>query len=1347
MADLRAVVAGPASYVEIGGGGTGSDYLVVGGAGIKGTASQLDILAGGTGDKTIVVGEQGTTTANVVHVFGTADGSLNGTLNVHGNLRVAGTEDVIGSATFTDSATFNGDVTFGDASGDTVTFVADVDSDIYFDAAVAGRTIGVRVPTTGAGTDLTISSGAAFGAGNDDGGNVLLVPANPTGTGDWGAVKIGSASEIDPVDAKQGPRMLLNTGSPGEAGFRWNSTDSKLQYKVQSGAWTDLVGGGGVLPPSTDQYQILQANAGGGWNVANFLTLPNTAGAAGRSILIEAQTTANIAGDALTVAAADGNGTGAGGALNLEGGDAPGTGATGAVAITSQAHTTGTTGSVTVDTGSVTSGTAGSIDLTAGSASSSGSGGDISLTAGDTITGGSAGDVAITAGGTTGANGGTNGGAVTVTGGSTDDGTGGSVTVAGGAASGGTNGGGVYVNGGNSATGTDGTVYLGNANTTMIELGVNAYFESTANHTLGHSDIATGKANALEIVGSGSPDNDGGDVSVIGGSAALAGAGGQLSLTAGANSLGTGSGGDLVMAAGYSAVTGGDAYLDAGQGVTTNGTIYLGTNYGEIVFGPGGADDNVLYANTDTPADRAGIRYNDTLNQWEYHEDGGGATWTPFGSGSVPDGTIVEEHLRWSGTAWLATTNLWMADQANVLVKIIDGDTQGRIFVGGQSASSADTSGGEAWLGGGDATGIGTAGDAHVVGGGGTGTGAPGDVYIDGGNSDSGTQHGNIYIGTNDSDQIVFGDGGATTNALYANTDTAADRAGIRYNDTLNQWEYHEDGGGATWTPFGSGAVPDGTVTGEILSWNQGTTSWDVAQDLALAAGADRAIGMQPHTAASAANALVVSGQENTSVGPGTTTGGQLTVKGGDSTAEHGGDLILTGGNGNSNNGNVLFGDGTNGTNIDFENTTGNRIISDIVFADTAAGSTYSIKTDNSGSGPASPIFLIGGNGAAAVAGTNGAGLGFTSGSGGPTTTGTGGNGGNQLFSGGNGGGGGTGTAGDGANFTFNAGDGGTAGTVAGGQGGTFTVNAGAGTGNVGGGEVNLTGGAAVGTTTAGDLNFTGGANSSTGPGGTVYITGGTSTSGNAGGVVINGGAGTSDGSVTIGGSDTNWVIFGAGANTVQLSVGASPPVLEFNGTSTIDLPGTAAATNNFRIQTVAVGDTVTAPNLDTLTAGSTSDATALHTHDGLGSVSVVAGEALTVNMCVSTAPETTTNAPRAYACNTTSTPGGFDDGPLPVGFATETVAAAGTSTTLKTSGEITIPAALWQVQPSVTDVGKPVFAYTAVVGGGGQGSVSLTPPASGTGDWRTKVGVITSVVATVSATISIQIGDNLLMA
>jgi hypothetical protein len=1772
MANRRAIVAGPQSYQEIGSAGIAADYLSVGATGIVGTAGSMAIYGDETGsgtDKTLVIGEQGNTdTGNVVHFFGSATGPglLDGVVKIHGNLEVEGTENVLGDATFEANATFEGNTTFGDNSADTVTFVAGIASDIQFDAIGGGggnRTIDIEA-STAAGTSLVLGSGAAGGAGPSNGGDISLVPAAGIGGGYYGEVLIGNPSRVDPNDGKSGPAMLLNTGNPNQAGFRWNSTDTKLQYRVDNTTtWVDLVGGGGTLPPSTDQYSLLQGTGSGTWSETFTLILPDTLTAAGRGVTVQNQTTANIAGDALSVSAADGNGTGIGGDLNLDAGAASGATASG-----------------------------GSVRITGGTPGASGACGHVYIKAGENIGGtGARGNIYLD--------------------------------------SGVTDGPGVIYFGTQGSSGE--TVQFGasGGNTVSIDFTANGLskiisdveFDNLANREI-RMESGFGKGNSLTLLGMDSANDDGGALYATAGAAGGAGAGGSLYLTAGANNLGTGNGGNVEIVGGYAGTnTGGNVLIDAGQGIGTDGATFIGTQRGEIVFGLGGTTTSALYANSTTPGVRAGLRYHETTGDWEIRADNTNPyDWSALlysgGPGSVPDGTTTHEILQWNQltTQWTVQKDLTLAgdgdrtvgvqtntaagdgwdlsvaagdsasaggggdlnltagDHAganqvggdvnitagvgddtglaacggNVLITggaaTTDGYGGGVLITGGaagggdgprsggpvilEAGASADSGyqvvflqggsltlgsigigvngtdgvyglthetdtigiggdyttgtmigidsparqmelgadaadvilitaalslaattrvmtdvvfddaaprsiymetsltgagqdltirsgtglagandggdmfaiggaggagalningggGGDSWTyaGQGGAIGTGTSvagvgGDSYLRGGtGGTGAagvaaGAGGDTYVRGGPagadatglgaaggrvyiqgadaSGTGANNGGLvaieagdstslgspggvllspgwnstastggsvivgsatledysyllfytdgstttqalgpgfrYVETNDwmevynptsaaweriasgsgglvpdgtieneilqwdntggqwlaqtdltmpsnggnatitqeatdtpTDRLVIeghasvtgtvdagplwvyggsttgtgdgggiqirggsagavggvggdvtinggfggdgspatvwigdnggptilGDTGATDVAFYANSDTALDRAGVRYNDTTDRWQIHYDNGGVTWLDISTGpSVPTGTATGQVMEWDNAGTQWTASDDIELPEGqaGTRTVSLQTHTAAGAAEDMIVSGGANTNIGAGT-SGGDLTVKGGDSTADAGGALILTGGIGGTAIGDVVFGDGVNVSDIDFEGTAGNRIKSDVRFRDSGAGGTYAIIIDTPGAGSVGMSMNIAAaqGGSTATGGFNGGGMSLRGGLGGSSLgTGNGGDAGNLVIGGDSGGAAGpAGVAGDGSDVSISGGNAGAAGAT-GGAGGAISAVCGASTGNIAGPALTLTGGASVGTAIAGAVNIDGGANTGTANGASVNITGGDSTAATGGDVVLQGGSGgVQDGDIFIGNSQTANVTVG-GANGMAMDVSAAIPVLGFNGTATINLPG-GAATNNFRIQGTAVSDNVTAPNLDTLTAGPASDASALHTHTGLGALNPTSGEAITQYRVIAMGYDGA-NAPRAYHCDITSTPGAGTDGPLPIGFSAEGVAIT-TAFDVLQGGEITIPAAGWDANPAVTDVGKQVYAY------GSAGQVSLTPPASGSGDWRTKVGILMSVVAATSGTIAIAIGDSVLMA
>jgi hypothetical protein len=194
---------------------------------------------------------------------------------------------------------------------------------------------------------------------------------------------------------------------------------------------------------------------------------------------------------------------------------------------------------------------------------------------------------------------------------------------------------------------------------------------------------------------------------------------------------------------------------------------------------------------------------------------------------------------------------------------------------------------------------------------------------------------------------------------------------------------------------------------------------------------------------------------------------------------------------------------------------------------------------------------------------------------------------------------------------------------------------------------------------------------------------------------------------------------------------------MSFVGTATINLPG-GAATNNFQIQGTPVGDLVTAPNLDTLTDGSNADA--LHVHAGM---SKEAGEALNSGALVSVARESTdSNNPKVWNCDITTTPGSDLNSPLPSGFVQAAYADGATAVVYTAGTEATVPASQWTGGiPAKTSIGVPVYASATA------GQVSLTAPASGSGDYRTKVGILSDTDGSTTSKVLVQIGDSVLMA
>ena len=222
-----------------------------------------------------------------------------------------------------------------------------------------------------------------------------------------------------------------------------------------------------------------------------------------------------------------------------------------------------------------------------------------------------------------------------------------------------------------------------------------------------------------------------------------------------------------------------------------------------------------------------GLRWNEVDVQWEFSNDG--YAWTAIGSGgglSVPVSTDQYTVLQGDGAGWWTeSSNLTLPNGANRTITIQPIDSSGNtLIISGHNSLTAGGDAGGLWLYGGEATGTGNGGGIQIIGG--YSNGAPGDggsVQIEGGLADDGTpaditiggfSSSFIYIGGT-SGSVVLGGSKATDVAFYSNSDTISDRAGIRYNDTTDRWQGHDDNGGATWYDFGLPSNPaDGYQVG-----------------------------------------------------------------------------------------------------------------------------------------------------------------------------------------------------------------------------------------------------------------------------------------------------------------------------------------------------------------------------------------------------------------------------------------------------------------------------------------------------------------------------------------------------
>ena len=317
-----------------------------------------------------------------------------------------------------------------------------------------------------------------------------------------------------------------------------------------------------------------------------------------------------------------------------------------------------------------------------------------------------------------------------------------------------------------------------------------------------------------------------------------------------------------------------------------------------------------------------------------------------------------------------------------------------------------------------------------------------------------------------------------------------------------------------------------------------------------------------------------------------------------------------------------------------------------------------------------------------------------------------------------------TGTQGDGGPVLMVGGYGGTADTSNGGPGGSALV-----VGGPGGNAANVGAG---------------------GQGGQVLILGGTDGTGTAGLAAGRGGdvtlrageAGTAPGTGDRGG-DINLRPgnkSGAGRNGELLCMSAdgtsrlilldtnftiqAGTLLTTTGSGNINLPNNGSA--RFQIETVAVSADVTAANLGTLTAGPASDASALHTHAGLGVAAYTAGEALSqydlvyakwdgANQRVYKAIATAEATSRVVGMTTTAAGAGAAVSVTPVGQSKANFGAA----------------------PATTTFGQPVYLSDATAG-----QATLTAP-SASGSVSVRIGYLVECNgALTSCKVQIFLGD-----
>jgi len=307
-----------------------------------------------------------------------------------------------------------------------------------------------------------------------------------------------------------------------------------------------------------------------------------------------------------------------------------------------------------------------------------------------------------------------------------------------------------------------------------------------------------------------------------------------------------------------------------------------------------------------------------------------------------------------------------------------------------------------------------------------------------------------------------------------------------------------------------------------------------------------------------------------------------------------------------------------------------------------------------------------------------------------------------------------------GGNLTIAAG----LGTAAGGN---LALNAGAGTtnGGVNIGLINTIGVniGAVGVTTTVTGNLT-------------QLTGAFSLTGNAASqAVTTVGALTLSGiGVNLQGGGTNALVINSTGTALTVQAGA---ILGTTGTGNINLPNNASA--RFQVEGVAVSANVTTANLNTLTAGPASDASALHTHSGLaGTVTIPANAnqtvaepaGITAGMAVAALVGTGVRTwVRADASNSAVVSCNF------IGVANTTVAQDGQMAVI-VSGQAVIPDAFWDGGvPAQASIGNRVYLSATT-----PGNFTLTAPST-SGQWAQRVGILTRG-GTGVASISVDPGE-----
>jgi hypothetical protein len=282
--------------------------------------------------------------------------------------------------------------------------------------------------------------------------------------------------------------------------------------------------------------------------------------------------------------------------------------------------------------------------------------------------------------------------------------------------------------------------------------------------------------------------------------------------------------------------------------------------------------------------------------------------------------------------------------------------------------------------------------------------------------------------------------------------------------------------------------------------------------------------------------------------------------------------------------------------------------------------------------------------------------------------------------------------------------------TTAATAGGALTMRSGNGNGAAGGaltldtGSGSAGGALSIGATNAASVGIGRSGITTTVTGGLSQVTGALNLTANAASVVsTSSGALNLDGAAGVnlkGGATTALAINSAGT-AVTVQAGA---ILGTTGSGNINLPNNGSA--RFQVEGSAVGSTVTAANLDTLTNGSNADSLHVHAAGAATNISLTgtSGEAIDAGELVAIA--NSGGNPRLFRADAAN---GTAARATVIGVSGSTVGASGSSVTVYVAGERSIPDAQWDSVPAAADVGSPAFMSATV------GSWTLTAPTSGT--------------------------------